>query len=50
MTLLSSGGLHVLKTTNAVSPMVTGWTPLLTIDVWEVGGVGDKNVWEVAGG
>ena len=27
----------MLKTFNAVSPIVTGWTPLLAIVVWEVG-------------
>ena len=33
----AAGKLQVLKTFNAVSPIVTGWTPLLAIDVWEVG-------------
>lgn len=31
----SDKGLSVLKTPNAVNPLVTGEKPLLTIDVWE---------------
>lgn len=33
--LSPAGKLKVLKTANAISPIVTGWTPVLTIDVWE---------------
>ena len=33
--VLESGVLKVVKTTNADSPMTMGFTPLLTIDVWE---------------
>ena len=33
--VLENGVLKVVKTTNADSPMTMGFTPLLTIDVWE---------------
>nr|QBY35576.1 chloroplast iron superoxide dismutase 2 [Dunaliella salina] len=31
----TKGNLKVFKTSNAVNPLVTGWVPLLAIDVWE---------------
>ena len=33
--VLKGGGLEVVKTANADTPLVHGMTPLLTIDVWE---------------
>lgn len=30
-----AGSLRVFKTSNAVNPLVTGWTPLLCLDTWE---------------
>eukprot|EP00197_Chlamydomonas_leiostraca_P006153 CAMPEP_0202858936 /NCGR_PEP_ID=MMETSP1391-20130828/1262_1 /ASSEMBLY_ACC=CAM_ASM_000867 /TAXON_ID=1034604 /ORGANISM="Chlamydomonas leiostraca, Strain SAG 11-49" /LENGTH=321 /DNA_ID=CAMNT_0049537919 /DNA_START=21 /DNA_END=986 /DNA_ORIENTATION=- len=29
------GNLRVMRTANAVTPLVSGWSPLLVIDVWE---------------
>ena len=35
VSLRAAGVLKVMKTANAVTPIVAGWEPLLVLDVWE---------------
>ena len=41
----SSGKLSISKTPNAVLPVVDGKTPVLTVDVWEVGAGARRLCW-----